>query len=540
VRWDDFVTTRALLFGAATIVVAAAAVGCLGGSQKATPASGDQVLRVYLADPETLEPGDAGYDSNVLMNIMDPLVRLGPNFQPRPGLAESWDLSRDKKTITFHLRHDGRWTNGDPVTARDFAWSWLRTLSPRLAKYWAYELYGIRGAQAYNLCDAQKQDCDARRARVGIKAVDDYTLEVQLTSPQPWFPQLAGFRAFLALHRPTVEKYGEAWDDPKHIVTDGPFKLVRWVPDKELDLDRWDGWRDAKDVHLAHVLGRISGDDNERIKQFEAGGIDAFLGGGPPLRQNTGYKSYSDLDTEYYVFNTRNVPDVNERRSLALAIDRRSLVAGSDDVPASGLTPKGTPGFTVLNPASPWLPEHADLQRAKQLMAKVQNPKRDLRLVLNESGGPTKELAAARIARAWRELGIHVTIRSVEWAEYLSLGGPPMDGGVDVLTAGWFADFPDAYNFLAILGCGTTGNFCDRDYDNLLKRAPGADSDAMRYGIYAQLERRLFGPNGSMPVIPLWWTRVNSLARSTVKGFAVSGFGPETWTDLTKVSIATT
>lgn len=510
--------------------------GCHAGSTTATSASG-QVLRVILAEPETLEPGDAGYDANVLMNIMDPLVRSGPNFEPLPGLAERWDTSPDGRTITFHLRHDGRWTNGDPVTADDFAWSWLRELSPRLAKYWAYELYGIAGAQAYNQCDPEKDDCDALRTKVGVKAVDDYTLEVHLTSPQPWFPRLVTHRVFVAVHRPTIEKYGEAWDDPEHIVTNGPFKLVRWVHDKELDLDRWDGWRDAKDVHLAHVLGRVIPGNEAGVKEFEAGSIDAFLGGGPPLRQEPGYKLHSNLVTEYYVFNAKNVPDVNERRALALAIDRHALVADSDSIPATGLTPEGTPGFSVLNPHSPWLPEHSDLERAKELLATVESPKRNLALVVNESN-PYGRINAARIARMWRPLGIHVTIRSFEWAVYLSLVGPPMDSGVDVLRSGWFADFPDAYNFLSALGCGTTGNFCDRDYDKILKRAAGVHGEAMRYGIYAQLERRLFGPNGSVPVVPLWWERQNGLARSTVNGFSVSGFGPETWTDLTKVSIA--
>ena len=124
--------------------------------------------------------------------------------------------------MTFHLRSDGKWTNGDPVTAEDFEYSWKRTISPELAADYAYQFYGIVGAADYNAC---QKNCDALADKVGVKALDDTTLEVKLTTPQPWFVQQVSHTSFLAVHRATVEQFGDRWTDPKNIVTDGPFTV---------------------------------------------------------------------------------------------------------------------------------------------------------------------------------------------------------------------------------------------------------------------------------------------------------------------------
>ena len=118
---------------------------------------------------------------------MDPLVKLDKDLKPVPSAAESFETSEDGKTVTFVLRDDLKWTNGDPVTAQDFEYSWKRTVSPELGADYAYQFYGIVGAQEYNGCDPKKDDCAALADKMGVKAVDDKTLEVKLTTPQPWF-----------------------------------------------------------------------------------------------------------------------------------------------------------------------------------------------------------------------------------------------------------------------------------------------------------------------------------------------------------------
>ena len=163
--------TPLVLAAAAVAAVALVAAGCGGGSESQPAADGgkkaaSQVLKMaWGAEPPSLDPGLATdtTSSNVLLNIMDPLVRLGDDLQPVPALAESWDV--DGKTVTFHLRADGRWTNGDPVTAHDFEYSWKRTLDPKLAADYAYQLYGIVGAEEYNNPSRRRlQPCGTRWA----------------------------------------------------------------------------------------------------------------------------------------------------------------------------------------------------------------------------------------------------------------------------------------------------------------------------------------------------------------------------------------
>jgi oligopeptide transport system substrate-binding protein len=282
---------RMLFFAFPAALALAAAGGCGGDEGRGNAAGTDsgsgqpaaeQVIRIgWGAEPPSLDPGLATdvTSSNVLLNIMDPLVKLGDDLQPVPSLAESWGVSEDGKTVTFHLRSDGKWTNGDPVTAQGFEWSWKRTLSPELAAGYAYQFYGIVGAAEYNGC---AKDCAPLAGKVGIEALDDTTLRVELTSAQPWFVQQVSHHSFLAVHRATVEKFGDRWTEPENIVTNGPFKLESWQHESSIDLVKNEDWRDAASVSLTRAEGRIIVDGTTKVQAFEAGEIDALDGGGLP------------------------------------------------------------------------------------------------------------------------------------------------------------------------------------------------------------------------------------------------------------------
>ncbi|HZD87508.1 MAG TPA: peptide ABC transporter substrate-binding protein, partial [Gaiellaceae bacterium] len=459
---------------AATVVAALAACGGGGGSttgEAAGKPAAKQVLTIaWGAEPPSLDPGLATdtTSSNVLLNIMDPLVRLGPNLEPVPALAKSWDVNG--KVVTFHLRDDGRWTNGDPVTAGDFEYSWKRTLSPALAADYAYQLYGIVGAEKYNQC---KSNCDTLRDAVGVKALDDRTLEVRLTSEQPWFIQQAAHHSFLAVHRATVEKYGDKWTEPGNIVTNGAFKLAGWQHDATLTLVKNQDWRNADQVALDRVDGKIIVDGTTRVQAFEAGEVDVLDGAGlptqdmPRLKQLPEYESYPALGTYYYGFNLKNIPDLNQRRAMAFAIDRQSLidnVAQADQIPATGMVPEGMPGFDVIEQS--FLPVRADLAKAKEYMAKAVNPKMKVTLYHNDAPGH-KEIAVA-VQSMWKKLGISTTIKSQEWAQYLEFLGPPPSNSVDTYRLGWIGDYVDPMNFLELWTCNSGNNntnFCDKRYD---------------------------------------------------------------------------
>jgi oligopeptide transport system substrate-binding protein len=517
---------------------ALAAAGCGGGDESSgggtgsgggeTGAAANQTMTIaWGAEPPSLDPGLATdtTSSNVLLNIMDPLVRLDPKTNEAiPSLAESWDVSEDGKTVTYHLRQDGKWTNGDPVTANDFVYSWKRTLSPELAADYAYQLYGIEGAIDYNSCT---KNCDALADKVGVEAPDDFTLVVHLTSPQPWFIQQSAHHSFLAVNQQAVEQFGDKWTEAENIVTDGPFKVAKWEHDSELDLVKWDEWRDAADVTLTSVPGKIIVDGTTRVQAFESGEVDVFDGAGIPpdeiarLKETPEYEAYPSLGTYYYGFNIKNISDIHERRALSLAVNRQEIIdqiAQADQIPATGMSPQGISGFDVINPNSPWTPAAGDIDQAKDELSQAANPKTDINLFFNDAPGH-KEIATT-IQAQWQELGISSNLKQQEWAQYLEFLGPPPNQQVDVYRLGWIYDFPDAINGLELWTCDSGNNntnYCDKDFDALVDKARQTPDDTARYEIYAQMEEMLFGQDGALPILPIYWYTFPNLEKLSVK-----------------------
>ena len=521
------ITVRALLAAMFVATFAALAAGCGGGNGAGGDGGGviDQVITInWGTEPPSLDPGLATdtTSSDVLLNIMDPLVKLGDNLEPVPNLAESWDVTNGGKTVTFHLRNDGKWTNGDPVTAKDYEWSWKRTISPDLAADYAYQFFGIVGAEDYNSCNS---GCGAMRDKVGIKATDDHTLRVELTSPQPWFVQQVAHTSFLAVNRATVEKFGNKWTEPGNIVTNGPFELATWRHNAELDLKKWDNWRNADEVKLKRINGRMISEGTTAVQAFEAGELDMTAGLPPEelsrLKGTDSYSQYPGFGTYFYGLNVKAIPDVNQRRAMSLAIDRRTIIdniAQADQLPPTGFTPKGMPGFDELNPSSPWTPENGDLDKAKELMAKVANPNKNVNLVINDSPGH-REIAVA-IQSMWKELGINTTIRQQEWAQFLESLGPPPDPSVDAYRLGWIGDYVDAMNFLELWTCksgNNNSNYCDPQYDALVAKARQTPDNDARYKIYGELEDKLLGENGAVPIAPIYWYTYVQLERPSIK-----------------------
>ncbi len=518
--------------------LALVAAGCGGsdnggnaaGTGDTTQSSGgneaaDQSITVnWGAEPPSLDPGLASdtTSANILLNIMDPLVRLDDNLEPVPSLAESWDVSEDGKTVTFNLRDDGMWTNGDPVTAQDFEYSWKRTISPELAADYAYQFYGIVGAQEYNAC---KKNCAAIADKVGVKAVDDRTLEVELTTPQPWFIQQVAHHSFLAVNKKAVDQFGPKWTEAENIVTDGPFKLEKWAHNSEIDIVKNPDWRDAGSVKLERVDGRMISDGTTAVQAFEANEIDVMNGGLPTeeiprLKETEDYQQYPGLGTYTYGFNIKNITDVNQRKAMSLAINRREIIdniAQADQLPATGWVPEGMPGYDMITP-SPWLPENGDIEQAKTLMDQVQNPKKNITLLINDSPGH-RDIAVA-IQAEWKKLGLTVNIKQQEWAQFLEFIGPPPDKSIDVYRYGWIGDFVDGINFLELWKCDSgnnSTNYCDPKFDALVEKARGTQDNNERYKIYAELEDMILGENGAVPVSPIYFYTYVNLERPSVQ-----------------------
>ncbi len=530
--------TKTLWFWLALLVTSFAlvAAGCGGdddgGNAGATTEEGgaqaaEQVITVnWGTEPPSLDPGLASdlTSANILFNIMDPLVKLDDDLTPVPAAAASVETSEDGTTVTYVLRDDLKWSNGDPVTAEDFEYSWKRTVSPELGADYAYQFYGIVGAQDYNGCDAKKDDCAALAEKMGVNAVDDKTLEVKLTSPQPWFVQQSAHHSFLAVHKATVDKFGDKWTEAANIVTNGPFKLERWEHSSAIDLVKWDEWRDAASVKLTRVNGRMIEDGTTAVQAFEAGEVDV-LETLPPdeiprLKETPEYAQYAALGTYYYGVNVDNITDVKQRRAMALAIPRQSIIdniAQADQIPATGFTPEGMPGYETINPESPWLPTEGDMEQAKQLMSEVASPKKNITLYINDSPGH-REIAVG-IQAAWKELGIESTIKQQEFQQYLEFLGPPPNKDVDVYRLGWIGDFVDAINFLELWTCesgNNSTNYCNKEFDALIEKARATEDNDARYELYAQAEDILFGENGDMPVLPIYFYTYVGLERESI------------------------
>jgi oligopeptide transport system substrate-binding protein len=546
-------TVRLALCGLiASVAVVAAGCGGGGGSSSSSSSTGgggqpaaDQTLTMaFGSEPPSLDPGLATDTSsaNILYNIMDPLIKLGPApaLKAEPEMAESWDVNGS--TVTIHLRKDGKWSNGQPVTANDYVYSWLRTISPELGADYAYQFFGIKGAADYNGCDPKKADCNQLKSKVGISAPDKYTIKVVLTSPQPWFIQQLGHTSFLAVNKQAVEKWGNKWTEPAHIVTNGPFKLTQWQHNAQVVLTKWSGWRGASTIKLNKVVLKIIPEGSTAEQAFNSGEVDVNETGWPTadtpqVKSTPAYKQFSALGIYYYGFNVKNIPDVNQRRAMAFAIDRKAIVdniAQQGQAPATGFTPAGMPGFSSIKQT--YLPTTSDMTKAKEFMAKVKNPNKNVTLFFNNAPGH-KDIAVA-IQSYWQKLGINVTLKQQDWPQFLQFLGPPPNKAVDVYRNGWIADYPDAINFLNLFECNSGNNntnWCNKSYDKLVSQAESTQDTNQRYKLYGQLEAMLDGPNGDMPILPIYWYTYTLQVKPNVQGMTIN---PMDSIDFTKVSIS--
>jgi oligopeptide transport system substrate-binding protein len=541
----------------ALLALAFVAAGCGGGGSSSnnttTSASGNAnasggTLRMAIgSEPPSLDPGLATDTTSafVVLNTNTPIIYLGPapDLKPEPGLAKSWDVAG--KTVTLHLRDDVKWTDGTTVTADDVVWSWLRTISPQLGADYAYQFYGIQGASEYNSCkpSASNQQCNSLKSKVGLTAPDATTVKITLTSPQPWFLQQLSHTSFIPVNKGAVDKWGDKWTAPGHNVSDGPFKLTSWKHDASLTLVKNPDWYDASRVKLDKVDLTIITEGATAEQSFNSGNVDVNETGWPPsdtprIKNTPAYQQFPSLGIYYYGFNVKAIPDVNQRKAMALAIDRKAIVdhiTQTGQVPATAFSPEGIPGAKTINSGSTFLSPTANMDEANKYMAKVSNPVKSVNLIFNNAPGH-KEIATA-IQANWKKLGLNVTLKQQDWPQFLKFLGPPPDPSVGVYRNGWIADFPDDINFLSIFQCGSGNNntnWCSKDYDNLLKQATAEPDQAKRYGLYKQAETMLTGAGGEMPIAPIYWYTFAYQVADNVHGWNTN---PMDAIDLTKVSI---
>ena len=358
---------------------------CGGGSNLSRVDQGtiDGVLHFGNgSEPQTVDPHLATGvpEHHVITALFEGLTSKNPyTLEPEPAVAESWDISEDGMTYTFHLRSNATWSNGDPVTAEDFRWSWERAMTPALASEYSYMYYPILNAEEFTT--GRISDFND----VGVKVIDDYTLEVQLRAPTPYFLQLLDHYSTFPVHRGTVEKFGSytdrlsQWSREGNIVSNGAFELTEWMISSHIRVEKRQNYWDAETVKLNAIVFYPTENLITEERMFRDGlihrtedvpldKVPVYLEEDPDTIVIAPY-----LSSYFYLINTTKAPmnDVRVRKALSLSVDRELLnetVLENIMSPAYFLTPPGTVGY------EPPVTFGYDPEQAKALLAEAGYP----------------------------------------------------------------------------------------------------------------------------------------------------------------------
>ncbi len=516
-----------LLFLLATLVLAAC--GGSGGESRVEAGIREGVFhKGNGAEPQALDPHiTSGIpERDIISSLFEGLVTKNPHtLDIEPAAAERWDISADGRVYTFHLRQDGRWSNGDPVTAEDFLWSWQRAMAPALGSVYSYMFYPVVNAEEY--ATGAIDDF----SMVGAKALDSHTFQVTLKEPTPYFLQLMEHHISWPVHRATVESFGSStsrltpWARVGNMVNNGPFNLAEWRVNSHVRVVKSDTYWDRDNVKLNAIVYYPTENITTEERMFRDGQlhftnevpvdkIPLYQRDEPHLIQVAPY-----LGTYYYMINTTRpvLNDVRVRQALSMAIDRELLaetVLQGLVEPAYAIVPPDTLGYHP-----PKLFGH-DPEKARELLAEAGYPE--------GRGFPSFEILyntheqhqkiAVAIQQMWRQvLGIQVGIVNQEWQVYLA-SQEELD--YDISRRGWIGDYVDPNTFLDMFitdgGNNKTG-FSDPRYDQIvLREAPAAKDREQRYGLFREAETLLID---AMPIIPLYTYQSKHLVHPSVRGY---------------------
>lgn len=486
-----------------------------GCGRRETPAEEGIRTRTLLignnAEPADLDPhlADSYTDQIILVALFEGLTVLDERTsQARPGVAARWDVSTDGLVYTFHLRPEARWSNGDAVTARDFVFSFQRLLSPGFGAAYAYMLWPIKNARAYN------QGTVADFATVGIAAPDDRTLRLTLEHPVPHLPALAAHATWLPLHRGSLEKFGgvtkrgTAWTRPGHLVGNGPFVLSAWQPNARLSVTKNPHYWDAARNGLAGVEFFPIEKSEVEERNFRAGQLHLTFGlpssKVPTYQAETPPRLRIDpfFNVTYMNFNVAKPPldQPKVRRALALAIDRAAIartVFQGTRAAAGAFTPPDCGGYTARARVS------VDYAAARQLLAEAGFAGgKGLPIfpvqVQNDSNFP--RIMEAIQAMWQRELGVRSTIEPLEQKTWLQ---NQQSRQHTIGLMGWTADYADPLTFLGVFTSDSGNNWTNwshAEYDRLLATSNRTADPAARLELLQRAEETLLA---AAPITPL-------------------------------------
>jgi len=623
--------------GILLLTLAAVVAGCSASASssvffgKTDPPSENVLRYVSGSEPETLDPQipPLQNEARISMALFEGLAEYDPKTTaPIPALAERWEVNKDWSEVTFHLRHDGRFSNGDPITAQDFVYTIRRGLKPEIASRVASLAYPIKYAEAFNeggvfvfdpaaksfllekdfAAEAPKQtflseqpvasvaseypaipedktpDADTafhhemhspvrlvlpgsekkrnaaiaadpklkaavvgkqfvpvKAENVGVEAVDDYTLRIMLMTPAPYFISMMPHQFFRALHRKTVEQFGDSWTDASHIVTSGAFRLVSWNHYDRIVVARDPMYWDAKSVKLDKIIFFLLSDNTTIMTLYKAGELDATYNHTVPapwldaVGPKKDFMDAPEAAIDYYNFNTTKGPttDLRVRKALNMSIDKKAMADWRHVQPLTAMTPTGIfPGYP--QPQG----DQFNPDQAKKLLADAGykdasgnfDPKKfeasEIELITNSDGS---NVAYAEFVQAqWKQnLGATFQIRVMENKTFFKAQAAVDYNGVS--RTGFAADYMDPYTFLGIFyakgGANATG-WADPKYVALLDEANRTIDPHKRYELMAQAEKMLLD---QQIVIPLVVPTTREMKKPYVKGMYPNAASLHAW-----------
>ncbi|WP_139490402.1 peptide ABC transporter substrate-binding protein [Brevibacillus dissolubilis] len=514
----------ALLAGCGNTAAPETKTGDQTAEQPAKPA--DQTLDINIkTEPPTADPGlaDELIGIAVAKTAFDGLIRMGEDGKLHESVAESYEISPDLLTYTFKLR-DTKWSNGDPVTAHDFEFAWKRVLDPKTASPYAYQLYYIKNGEKANGAKATLDE-------VGVKALDDKTLQVTLENPAPFFLELVSSVTYLPVNKKVVEADPKWAGEAKTFVGNGPYIMETWEHKNKIVFKKNPNYWDASKVKMETINMSMIEDSNTELSMFDSGELDwagSPLGDIPTdalASKADQLKTQPTAGTYWYTFNTKAAPfnNVKIRKAFAYAIDRKAIV---DNIVQQG----GQPAYGILPPSMALKPEgyfkDAQTDEAKKLLEEGMKEAGlttlpEITILYNTS--ELHQQIATAIQDQWRKaLGVEVKLKNME----LKVVRQEMtQGNFQIARASWIGDFNDPVNFLEVFRepTGTNkSNWSDPKLQELLKASAVEKDVEKRKSILAEADAIVAD---AIPVTPIYYYTYKWLQKDNLKGVVIDALG---------------
>jgi oligopeptide transport system substrate-binding protein len=497
----------------------------IGGESGRELAARQVLRRGNGAEPQSLDPhkSEGVPESNLQRDLFEGLVNDDADQGVVPGAARAWEVSADGTVYLFHMREDGRWSNGDPVTARDFEYGLRRSVDPATLSNYSIMLRPILNAEEVIAGELPPE-------ALGVRAIDDLTLEIRLEAPTPYFLGVLSHSSAYPVHRPSVERYGTRWARPGRLVSNGAYRLKDWVMQSHIIMERNPYYWDDANTTIDEVWFYPIENQSTELQRYRADALDLTYD--LPFRQ-LGWirENLPDelviseyLGVYYFGLNTTQPPfkdNVELRRALNLAVDREILtqqVTTAGEIPAYGYVPAAANYEQVVPEWAHWTQEERVAEARRLYEAAGYSRDNPLKVQILYNTHENHRTISVAIASMWKEaLGVEVELVNQEWKVYLETRRTKQT--TQVFRAGWIGDYNDAYNFLEILhsqsGLNDPG-WNNPEYDALLEAAANEIDLERRAELMHQAEQLVLQ---EVPVIPVYFYVTKRLVKPWVGNY---------------------